>query len=264
MKKYCWVWVLLVAVIAGLLTAGVGASAPDTRLQAGETADNALVVVASTSWTGLMARAAGAGNVTVLAPLELKHPPEYDYRPSDIARVVQADYVVWGGYEPFIKKLVQAAEIPENKLLQVMTMNRPDNLKKETRKLAAIFGTQADQDKWEKEFDKLVARMQKAAVEKNVAEKRVLVHFHQQAFVRWLGYEVVGVFGPEEMSPARVAKLGKLSPDLVIDNYHNPLGKGIAEIAGADYVELINFPGKGINSLDELLAENARRLGLLD
>ena len=68
-----------------------------------------LEIVASTSWVGAIAGAAGAKDVTVLAPIELRHPPEYDYKPEDIVRVLKADYVLWAGYEPFIKKMIQAA-----------------------------------------------------------------------------------------------------------------------------------------------------------
>ena len=48
------------------------------------------VVVASTSWVALMVKAAGIDDVTILAPIELRHHPEYDYLPSDIALVTQA------------------------------------------------------------------------------------------------------------------------------------------------------------------------------
>lgn len=37
-------------------------------------AEDKIIVVASTSWTGAIAEAAGADEVRVLAPFELKHP----------------------------------------------------------------------------------------------------------------------------------------------------------------------------------------------
>ena len=54
-------------------------------------------VVASTSWVAAMARAAGAERITVLAPMELKHPPEYDFKPNDIIAATQAQWVLWAG-----------------------------------------------------------------------------------------------------------------------------------------------------------------------
>lgn len=222
------------------------------------------LVVASTSWVGLIVRAAGIEDVTILAPIELRHPPEYDYRPSDIARVTKADYLVWAGYEPFVGRLIDAAELSEDRLVQVVTTNTPDNLKEQTRKLAALFGTEEGQSKWEAEFSELVGRLQEAARQKAVADTPALVHFHQQAVVNWLGYDVLDVFGPEDISPAKMAELARLGPAMVIDNYHNPVGVGIAEIAGVPHVELANFPAKGLDTLEALMEDNAKKLGLLE
>ncbi len=222
------------------------------------------VVVASTSWVALMVKAAGVDNVTILAPVELRHPPEYDYLPSDIALVTQADYLVWAGYEPFIKKLVEAADFPAERLVQTVTTNVPANLREQTRKLAAIFGTEHKQAQWEEEFNAFIAGLQQKALEQKVGDIPVLVNFHQQAFVKWLGYDVIGVFTPDEMSPAKMAELAGLGPAMVIDNYHNPSGEGIAAIAGVPYVQLANFPSKELDSLMALMEDNARRLGIIE
>ncbi|MDR1316696.1 MAG: hypothetical protein LBK13_07465 [Spirochaetales bacterium] len=48
----------------------------------------------------------------------------------------------------------------------------------------------------------------------------------------WLdgtGYYIIGDFGPSELFPA-------LRSDIVIDNYHGPVGQALAEAAGAVYV----------------------------
>ena len=164
-------------------------------------------VVASTSWTAAIARAAGATRVTVLAPAELRHPPEYDFRASDIARVAGSAIVVWGGYEPFIQRLIQAAEVPEERVVQVSTVNTPDNLMAQSRLLSERLGTIEAQQAWEKEFERFAADLRSQAGAAGAGETRVLVHFHQQGLAEWLGYNVVGVFGPDELSPARVVEL---------------------------------------------------------
>ncbi len=219
-------------------------------------------VVASTSWTALMAKAAGAADIAVLAPAELKHPPEYDFRPSDVDKLKDAKFVVHAGYEPFMKKMLQAAQVPEDRLVQVTTINTPDNLKKQTRLLAEKMGTVEAQKAWEAEFDRVVSEMQKSAAKQNVAGKKVLVQKHQSAFARWLGYQVLAEFGPEELSPAKMRELTALRPDLIIDNYHNPQGLGMADMAKCPRVELRNFPGPEHKNLQDLLADNARKLGL--
>lgn len=225
-------------------------------------AESKVVVVASTAWTGAIAQAAGADEVRVLAPLELKHPPEYDYRPADIARLSEATVVIYAGYEPFMKKLLEAAGYPESKIITVTTTNTPDNLKQQARLLAEKLGTQQQEAEWEIQFEQVMAEILKKAEAKNVAKTKVLVQQHQQPFVKSLGYEIVGVFSAGELTPAKVMEYANLQPDLVIDNFHNPQGKPIMEVAKCKYVELINFPSMKAPTLIDLFKENAGRLGL--
>ncbi|HOB90881.1 MAG: zinc ABC transporter substrate-binding protein [Bacillota bacterium] len=220
-------------------------------------------VVASTSWTAAIARAAGATNITVLAPAELRHPPEYDFKASDIAKIADTALLVWAGYEPFIQRLVTATEVPEERIIKVNTSNDPDNLIAQARSLAERLKTTDAQAEWEVRFEELVAKIKSNAEASSLSETRVLVHYHQQPFVRWLGYEVIGVFGPDEPSPVKIAELASLNPDLVIDNYHTPIGQAIADIAECPRVELRNFPASEADTLEVLLAGNARELGLL-
>jgi zinc transport system substrate-binding protein len=225
-------------------------------------AEDKIIVVASTSWTGAIAEAAGADEVRILAPFELKHPPEYDYRPSDIAQLRSARLLVYGGYEPFVKKLAIAAGFPQENLIAIMTSNDPDNLKKQARLLAEKMGTQKREAAWEKVLKKALADIQKQAKKNKISRKRVLVQKYQIPFVKWLGFDVIGVFNTDELSPKKVMEYAMMKPDMVIDNFHNPQGKPIAEIAKCDYVALINFPSANARSLIELLKENATRLGM--
>lgn len=225
-------------------------------------AEDKIIVVASTSWTGAIAEAAGADEVRILAPFELKHPPEYDYRPSDIAQLHSARLLVYGGYESFVKKLAIAVGFPQERLIAVLTTNDPDNLKKQARLLSEIMETQKREAAWEKAFDRALAGIQKQAKENKISQKRVLVQKHQLPLVKWLGFDVIGVFNADELSPNKVMEYAMMKPDMVIDNFHNPQGKPIAEIAKCDYVALINFPSANARTLIELLKENARRLGM--
>ncbi|HYH04885.1 MAG TPA: zinc ABC transporter substrate-binding protein [Bacillota bacterium] len=220
------------------------------------------IVVASTSWTGAIAQAAGADEVIILAPFEIKHPAEYDYRPADLAKLQSASLIVYGGYEPFIKKMVVAADYPETQVVKVKTTNVPDNLIRQARLLAEKLGTQKQELKWEKQFKKVYTGIQQRARLKKVTKIRVLVQEHQQELVKWLGYDIVGCFGATELSPAKVMELAKLKPDLIIDNIHNPQGKPIQQIAECRYLELISFPSVKTPTLNALFEENARILGL--
>jgi zinc transport system substrate-binding protein len=241
----------LVTAIALLGFAAVGWSSPP-----------ASVVVASTSWTGAIARAAGATEVVVLAPLELKHPPEYDYRPADIARLGEARLLVHAGYEPFIKKLIAASAFPQEKTAQITTMNDPEQLKGQARLLAERLGTQEKEKAWEAAFDKTAAQIKGRAAQKGVGQIRVLVQQMQVPFVNWLGYSIVGTFSANELSPARILELAALKPVLIIDNIHNPQGRPIREVVGCTYAELRNFPSAQAPTLEGLFLENAAQLGL--
>ncbi len=259
---------IVIVLILSVLVAGCGAPDKQSGTSAGKDAASPAkgsgpLVVASTSWTALMAKAAGAGNVAVLAPAELKHPPEYDFRPSDVDKLKDAKLIVYAGYEPFMKKMLQATQTPEDKVMQVVTMNTPENLTKQTRLLAEKLGTTEAQKTWETEFYKAVSAIREGSAKQNVAGKRVLVQKHQLPFVKWLGYQVVAEFGPEELSPAKMGELAALKPDLIIDNLHNPQGQGIADMAKCPRVELRNFPSPDHKSLQDLLMDNARKLGLI-
>ncbi len=225
-------------------------------------AENEIIIVASTSWVGAIAEAAGADEVRILAPFELKHPPEYDYRPSDIAQLRSARLLVYGGYEPFVKKLAVAARLPRERMIVIVTSNDPDNLKKQARFLAEKMGTQKREADWEKALNKALADIQKQAKKNKISQKRVLVQKYQVPLVKWLGFDVIGVFNTDELSPNKVMEYAMMKPDMVIDNFHNPQGKPIAEIAKCDYVAIINFPSANARSLIELLKENATKLGI--
>lgn len=223
-----------------------------------------LRVVASTSWVGAIAQAAGAAHVTVLAPFDLKHPAEYDFKPKDIERVMNADFVVSAGYEPFMKKVMTAARVPEPKALTVYTDNVPSTLKQQTRKLADAFGTQKAEQRWEKAYDNTVARVLAQARKKNLPGTRVIVHRYLAEYAKWLGLDVIGVFGGgEEITPVQMAELIGKRPALVVDNWHDAQGEAIARETHAPYVLLLNFPGHdGTRTLIDVLEYNARQLGL--
>lgn len=230
----------------------------------GATQARTLQVVTSTSWVGAIAQAAGADHVTVLAPFDLKHPAEYDFKPKDVESVVKADFVVSAGYEPFIKKLVTVAQVPESKTLTVYTDNVPSTLKQQTRKLADAFGTQKAEKRWEATYDKAVARVLEQARKENLPGTRVVVHRYLAEYAKWLGLDVVGVFGGgEEITPVQMAALIEKKATLVIDNWHDAQGEAIAREANARYVSLLNFPGHaGTRTLIDVLEYNARQLGL--
>lgn len=219
-----------------------------------------LEIVASTSWVGAIAGAAGAKDVTVLAPIELRHPPEYDYKPEDIVRVLKADYVLWAGYEPFIKKMIEAAPEIEGKLVQVRTTNTPEYLVSETRKLAGLFGTQEKQEQWEKLFLSEMEDFKERAERANVAEWKVVVSVHQNEFITWLGFKPFKVIGTTQLTPLDVIEILEAEPDMIIDNFNSVDGRLLSD--NSAYIILFNFPTKEYPEILDVIRENIRRLGI--
>ncbi|QTH45483.1 hypothetical protein J4772_14340 [Cohnella sp. LGH] len=220
-------------------------------------------VVASTSLTALVAEAAGAPDVAYLAPAELRHPPEYDYRPSDIAKVKDS-YLVYLGYEPFMAKLIEAGELSPDLTAVIEVDNTPDGYKNATRKLAEIWGTQEAQANFEADLDALAGKLAQAAKDQGTERTKVVSQIYMTPFLKWLGYEVVGEFGPDEPTPSRLAELSKLAPNLIVDNAHMPQGAGFSEISkNTKRIELRSYPDSGMKTLLDILRHNAEQLALL-
>ncbi len=261
-------YVLLLVFILGMSTAIFGCTSKtesnpvSESSEASQVEETAQSIVASTSWTAYMAKAAGADEVSVIAPIELKHPPEYDFKPSDVELVKNADWIIMAGYEPFMKKIIESNDVDESKIIIVKTMNTYSNLTEQTKIIAEKLGTLSEQSAWQENFKKEYDSIAKSAEEKNVSEKTALVHVHLSALAESLGYNVVGVFGAEEMSPAKIAEFAELKPDIIIDNFHNPQGEPIKELCDAELVTLRNFPGPEDKDLIDLFKHNAQKMGL--
>jgi zinc transport system substrate-binding protein len=118
------------------------AATEPTAAPAGEgaPASKSLKIVASTSWVAAFAKAAGATAITVIAPSSLQHPPDYDPKPSDLAAIADADFVLMAGFEGFAAKMKEAVGADETKLITVATENSPDGIHKEVTRLGALFG----------------------------------------------------------------------------------------------------------------------------
>jgi len=215
-------------------------------------------VIASTSWTAAFARAAGARDVVTIAPMELKPPPEYEIKPSDLTAVAGAQFLVHSGYERFAKRLAETAENDGLKIMQVYTDNLPVTFKSEARKLAAAFGTISAFEAWAVSFDRLTESM-KAKVMAVYPNRKAAVHKYLKTYAEWLGFEIVGTFGPGEPSPAVLLEILGAKPAIVIDNYHNISGKALIEALGVPYVALVNFPGKdGTKTIEDVFALNEK------
>ena len=218
-------------------------------------------VVASTSWTAAIARAAGATDVVSLAPPELTHPPEYELRPSDLLRVREADVAVYAGYEVMVERLVEAAEATNVTMVRIRTGYNRDILEQSIRAVAEVIDTQSAAEASIERLTLELSRWRRELARRGLEGARVLAHFHQQGLARELGFDVVGVFGPAPLEAAGIRDLSAQDSELIIDNGHNPVAAPLAETVEAPLVVWYNFPGfEGTESLLDVLRHNRRAL----
>ena len=236
-------------------------------------------IVATTSWTAAFALAAGAENVHVLAPYEMRHPPEYELAPSDIAILTNAEFVIFAGYEGVVPRIKEAIGSDGPQLVQIATDFSAETIESSVLKVAILIGNENFARRSIDEISAFFSDWRDELKLQGLAGAPVVSHaFHRPLAVR-LGAEVVGVYGPAPLEARQIVTLSSLSPRLILDNYHNDVGKPLREtmIGSASrqdgggessavrkavaVVEFINFPGAaGTVTLMDVLRENRRRL----
>lgn len=223
-------------------------------------------VVATTPWTAAFVAAAGhSGPLTVLAPYDLRHPPEYELRPSDIAAVADADLVVFAGYEVMTQKLKAAAGRNDITMLQITTVYTPAVLEKSISGIAERLGTQTEARRNISRLHGLLDEWRNEIMQAGLQGAPVVCHFFQQGLIKSLGFEIAGVFGPGPLEAKQIMQLSDLEVIGIIDNWHNDVGKPLRETMDTvPVVELINFPGhENTRSLRDVLEYNRRQMQAL-
>lgn len=207
------------------------------------------VVVASTSWVAALAKAAGASQITVIAPPAMQHPADYDPRPGDLAAIEGADYVLLGGFESFADRLTQASG-SKAEVIKVNADNTPTVVREEVRKLAKTFGTSDSAEAWIHRFDSRITELQdRIAKARPNPAPTVVAHKFMAPWVDFAGLKLLGTFGPKPVSPSELAQFKADAPSMIFDNAHVPVGAALDEL-GAVKVQIINFPPESLDLLD--------------
>ncbi|MFE7773252.1 ABC transporter substrate-binding protein [Streptomyces sp. NPDC057445] len=241
----------LVALSAALLlTAGCGSDEDgDTSAKAGADSKDKPVVVVTTTWEGAFAKAAGAEDVKVIVPQSVHHAPDYDPKPSDLAAVAGADFVLYAPFEPYAAKIKEAAG-SKAKLVEVNLDNDAVKVGAEVTRLGKLFGTEDSAAKWKSSFDTKYAKLSKDV--KSAWPGGKSPNVVAQVFTAWsaklAGATVVGTYGPEPVTPAQLAELSKKKPALVLDNAHMSTGTVLPD-SGAKQVRIVNYPGDDLDLL---------------
>ncbi|MGW8765631.1 metal ABC transporter solute-binding protein, Zn/Mn family [Streptomyces sp. NPDC055815] len=237
---------LLALSAALLLTAGCG---DGPRVEEGKRNAGPSVVV-TTTWEGAFAKAAGAKDVTVIVPQSVHHAPDYDPKPSDLAAVAGADFVLYAPFEPYAAKIKEAAG-SKAKLVEVNLDNDADKVRAEVTRLAGLFGTGDAAAKWRTGFDSEYARLNKELKSAWPGGRSPVVV--TQVFTGWsaklAGVTPVGTYGPEAVTPARLAELSAKKPQFVLDNAHMSTGTVLPD-SGAEQVEIVNYPDESLDLVE--------------
>ena len=220
-------------------------------------------VVATTPWTAAFAMAAGVdpGDIHVIAPYELQHPPEYELRATDIALIEDADFMIFAGYEAMVARMRTAIDGDTPVLIQIQTDHSMATIEASVMRIAEAVGIVS------------VARQNIARIESFLAdwrasipaasrELRVIAHAFQRAILGELGIPVVGTFGPGPLQARQIGELTDAGPDLIVDVWHNPAAGPLREtLPAAEFVALINFPGRdGTRTLIDVLRHKRAEL----
>ena len=212
-------------------------------------------VVASTSWVAALAEAAGIDDVTIIAPVDLQHPPDYDPKPSDLAAVADADYVLLAGFEGFADRMTDASG-SDAEVLTLEVDNQPDTIRANVRSLAETFGTLDSAEDWIDTFDQRIEELEADLTEALPDEKPTAVaHVFMAYWADLAGIEVVGTYGPQPITPNQLAEFSSIEPDLVLTNAHVPAGAAFDDL-DATQVEIRNFPDDSLD-LIEVFEANA-------
>ncbi|GIH23643.1 hypothetical protein Aph01nite_19530 [Acrocarpospora phusangensis] len=210
--------------------------------------EKGLTVVAASSWEAGFAKAAGATDITVIVPPGVQHAADYDPKPSDLAKVAAADFVLVAPFQGFAAKLKEAAG-SNAKVIEVMLDNAPATVKDQVGKIAAEFGTTSAAQTWTASFDTEYAALKKRVTDATGGTPPVIV---SQAFVAWAadltGAAPAGVFGPEPPTAAQLSELAAKKPSIVLDNSAMPGGDALANVE-AKRVSINNFPDQGYDLL---------------
>ncbi|MFI6578884.1 metal ABC transporter solute-binding protein, Zn/Mn family [Nocardiopsis sp. NPDC050513] len=234
---------------AALLLTGCAAGAdPGGQAEsADDTAAEGPVVVATTTWQGAFATAAGAEDVTVIVPADVQHAPEYEPSPSDLAAVAGADYVLYSPFEPFAQQITDAAG-GDAETVEVDLDNTPETISAEVIRLGELFGTAGAAEAWLADFDEERQRIagELAGQWPDGEAPRAVAQVYAAWAAELAGAELVETYGPEQLGASDVAGLAGAEPAFVFENTHMSAGRVLPD-SDALQIGVVNYPGEDLD-----------------
>ncbi len=219
-------------------------------------------VVATNTWTAAFAAAAGATDIVTLAPSALRHPAEYELKPSDVAALRGAGLIVYSGFEVMARKLADAAGSQSIRMLKIDADYTPAVIRASIGAIADALGTPEAGRRSIAELEAFLSSWKAELGAAGLGGSTIVVHVFQAPLMNELGFTVGGVFGPGPLEAAQIAALSQTGARLIVDNWHNEAGGPLREtMKSAGYASLINFPGAdGTKTLLDVLKDDRVRL----
>ena len=272
--------------VIGILVLSLVISSLLGGCQATETAK--LKVVASISLIAQIVERVGGDLVDVaniIPPAQC--PGHFDVKPGDIQKLANADLFLLGGWqgEMFSQELIDSANNPD---LTVVILDIPSDpqsnwmtpsvqqeaTEKITAALAQVDATnsaayQQSAAEYKDKIEAKEAEVKARLAGENLSNINVICSSMQNAFLKWVGLNVVTFYGrPDSLTPQVVKELvdkGRAeNVTLIIDNLQSgqDAGAGIAEELGCARIILSNFPGGFDNTetWEKTIDENVRRI----
>ena len=214
------------------------------------------LVVATTSVLGSVVKdlAGDRVEVTVLVNPAVC-PAHYDVKPSDVYAVAEAKLIFYHGMENWLKQLYETSGSHAELVKVSGSWSTVDGIKHYYQEVAKALNEKLGLDVSErleerlKELDEVAQQILREAESRHVSSINVIVMSWQRDFVEWLGFNVVGEFGPpEKLSSADIEELIAIGREnnvgIVVSNLQSgtEVGETLARELGAVHVILSNFP----------------------
>jgi zinc transport system substrate-binding protein len=189
-------------------------------------------------------------------------PGHFDLGAMEALKVAEADVFLYQGWEPWLSKAIELRGADDPRMLQVEgpkdLMVPPAHVAAARAVAEVLAGVDPDGAEGyrrkalhycarvDSQAAQILARCRQAATD----TVQVICSSWQQPFLLWMGYDVVGTFGPpDQATAAEVAGLARKANgiDLVVDNLQSgpPAGTALARDLGARHVLLTNFVLEG-------------------
>ena len=247
-----------------------------TAFAAPVAAETKPLVVVTTSILGSIVKDLAGDEVDLIVLMNPSAcPAHYDIKPSDVYAVSEADLIMYHGFEKWIVDLHDTSGSKAELVKVPGPWNTPEGVRNYYVKVADALKSSLGIDVSARlnvklrEINETLSKISEEARSIDAQSVKVIVMTWQKDFVKWLGFRIVGEFGPpEKLSSADIEKIVKLGKNegaaLVISNLQSGIHTGarIAEEIGAVHVVLSNFPGTDpeTNDLVDLLKRNAEKL----